>query len=56
MSGVFIDWEYTTEATFGWLGQLLGPAVGSVVLVFCYLLIKWLFLKFLYDRKIFLRV
>lgn len=56
MSGVFIDWEYTTEATFGWLGQLLGPAVGSVVLVCCYLLIKWLFLKFLYDRKIFLRV
>ena len=56
MSGVFIDWEYTTEATFGWLGPLLGPVAGPVVLVLCYLLIKWLFLKFLYDRKIFLRV
>ncbi len=56
MSSVFIDWHFTTKATFGWLGQLAGPTYGAAVLVVCMLLIKWAFLKFMYDKKIFLRV
>lgn len=56
MSGHFINWEYTTKETFGWLGQLVGDPYNMVVMVFCYLGIKWAFLYFMYQKKVFLRV
>ena len=56
MSGHFINWEYTTKETFGWLGQLVGDPYNIVVMVFCYLGIKWAFLYFMYQKKVFLRV
>jgi len=56
MSGRFIDWDYTTNGFFKWLGQLIGDPYNVVVMVFCYLAVKWAFLYFLYRKKIFLRV
>jgi predicted acyltransferase len=56
MSGLFIDWEYTTNAFFKWLGQLVGDPYNIVVMAICYVMIKWIFLYFMYKKKIFLRV
>ena len=56
MSGKFIDWGYTTKGFFQWLGQLVGEPYNLVVLAICYVFIKWLFLYFMYKKKVFLRV
>ena len=56
MSGHFIDWNYTTHAVFTWLGQLVGEPYGWVVLAVCLVGIKWLFLYFMYKKKVFLKV
>ncbi|MEQ9286253.1 MAG: DUF5009 domain-containing protein [Cyclobacteriaceae bacterium] len=56
MSGSFINWSYTTNALFQWLGQLVGEPCNVVVMVFCFLAVQWAFLYFLYKRKLFLRV
>jgi predicted acyltransferase len=56
MSGRFIDWDYTTNSLFQWLGRWIGDPYQILVMVCCYLLVKWLFLYVLYRKKIFLRV
>ncbi|MEO5996891.1 MAG: DUF5009 domain-containing protein [Chitinophagaceae bacterium] len=56
MSGQFIDFRYTTNAFFQWLIQLVGEPFDIVVFSICFLAIKWLFLYFLYRKKVFLRV
>lgn len=56
MSGKFINWDYTNKGFFHWLFQLIGDPYGLVVAAICYVMIKWLFLYFLYEKKIFLRV
>jgi predicted acyltransferase len=56
MSKIFIDWSYTTNAFFEWLGQLVGDPYNAVVMVFCYIGVKWALLYILYRQKIFLRV
>jgi len=56
MSGSFINWGYTTRAMFGWVGQLVGEPYNVVVLVIFSLVVQWLFLHFLYQKKTFLRV
>ena len=56
MSGKFIDWGNTTKEFFQWLGQLVGEPYNLVVLTICYVFIKWLFLYFMYKKKVFLRV
>lgn len=56
MSGRFIDWEYSTNGFFKWLGQLMGNPYGAVVMAICFVIIKWAFLYFMYKKKIFLRV
>jgi predicted acyltransferase len=56
MSGHFIEWEYTTKSTFGWLGQLIGNPYNIVIMSICYVFVKWLFLYFMYRQKIFLKV
>lgn len=56
MSGSFINWSYSTNALFQWLGQLVGEPYNVVVMVFCFLAVQWAFLYFLYKRKLFLRV
>jgi predicted acyltransferase len=56
MAGGFIDWDYTTDSIFHWLIQWVGDPFNIVVFAVCYLLVKWAFLYFLYQEKVFLRV
>jgi predicted acyltransferase len=56
VSGHFIKWDYTTEGFFGWIGQLVGDPFNIVVMAVCYVMVKWLFLYYLYTKKTFLRV
>ncbi len=56
MSGRFINWEYTTNGFFRWLGQWIGNPFGAVVMAICFVMVKWAFLYFMYKKKIFLRV
>lgn len=56
MSSQFIDWQYMSGSFFEWLGQLAGNPYGIVVMAICTVFIKWLFLYFLYRKKIFLKV
>ena len=56
ISGKFINWRYTTNGFFQWLVEWVGAPYNVLVLTLCMLLIKWLFLNFLYQKKIFLRV
>jgi len=52
----FINWKYTTNAFFKWLGQIIGEPYGSLALVFCFLAIQWAVLYIMYKKRIFLRV
>jgi predicted acyltransferase len=56
MSGQFIRWRYTTEACFKWLIDLVGEPYNILVFAICLILIKWVFLYFLYRKNVFLRV
>lgn len=56
ISGHFISWSYTNNAFFQWLGQLIGEPFNAVVLAATYVGIKWLFLYFLFKKKVFLKV
>lgn len=56
ISGHFIKWDYTTEGFFGWIGQLVGDPYNIVVMAICYVMVKWVFLYYLYTKKTFLRV
>ena len=56
ISGRFIDWDYTTNGFFKWVGQLVGNPFGVIAIAVCLVMIKWLFLYLLYKQKIFLRV
>jgi predicted acyltransferase len=56
VSGHFIKWGYTNEGFFVWLFQLVGNPYNAVVMAITFVLIKWLFLRYLYEKKTFLRV
>ncbi|TFG78165.1 MAG: DUF5009 domain-containing protein [Flavobacteriales bacterium] len=56
MSGQFIDWEYTTNGFFRWFGQLIGDPWNAVAMALLIIAVKWVFLYFLYKKKVFLRV
>ncbi|MET3879080.1 DUF5009 domain-containing protein [Chitinophaga sp. OAE865] len=56
ISGHFIDWGYTNNALFKWLGQLVGDPFGAVALAISLVFVKWLFLYFMYKQKVFLKV
>lgn len=56
ISHIFIDWGYTANGFFKWLGQLVGAPYDKVILGLCALLMQWLFLYFLYKKKTFLRI
>ena len=55
-SNKFIDWDYTVNAFFRWLEQLVGEPYSVLVIAVAIVIIKWVFLKFLYNKKVFLRV
>ncbi len=56
MSGRFINWGYTNKAIFGWLGQIVGDPYNLVVMAVTYIMVKWMFLYFMYQKNVFLRV
>jgi hypothetical protein len=56
MSAVFIDWEFTGKSFFGWLADLFGTPFDAIIIIFSIMTVKWLFLNFLYKKKIFLKV
>ncbi|HEY9257797.1 DUF5009 domain-containing protein [Chitinophaga sp.] len=56
ISAHFIDWSYTNNAFFKWLGQLVGDPFGAVALAISLVFVKWLFLYFMYKKKVFLKV
>ncbi len=56
ISGHFINWDYSTNGFFRWLGQLLGNPYNAVAFAICYVGVKWAFLYFMYKKKVFLRV
>lgn len=56
MSGKFIQWSYANKAVFQWLADIIGDPFNAVALAITGVLIKWVFLKFLYDKKIFLKI
>ncbi|MEN0052235.1 MAG: DUF5009 domain-containing protein [Mucilaginibacter sp.] len=56
ISGHFIKWQYTTNGFFGWIGQLIGDPYNIVVMAVCFVMVKWVFLYYLYQKKTFLRV
>jgi predicted acyltransferase len=56
ISGKFIKWNYTNESLFGWLGHIIGDPYNAVALAITYVMVKWVFLYYLYQKKTFLRV
>lgn len=56
MSPVFINWKQIAGRGFKWLGQLAGAPYDAIILGLCAILIQWLFLYYLYQKKTFLRV
>ena len=56
ISGKFINWEYTTKALFNWLFYFFNDPFKLVIGAICFLLVKWVFLYFMYKKKVFLRV
>lgn len=56
MSKRFIDWNYTNNAFFHWLGQITGEPYNDVIMVAGLLTVQWVFLYILYKKKIFLKV
>ncbi|MFM6947462.1 MAG: acyltransferase family protein [Aquirufa sp.] len=56
LSNAFIDWEFTADRLFHWLGQLFTESYSAVVIAICYLGIKWAFLYFCYQKKMFFSV
>ena len=56
ISNKFIDWDYTANAFFKWLEQLVGEPYSVLVIAVAIVIVKWVFLKFLYNKKVFLRV
>lgn len=56
VSGHFINWGYSDKGVFGWLAQLVGNPYNILITAITFVLVKWLFLYFLYRKKTFLRV
>jgi predicted acyltransferase len=56
LSWRFINWDYTAKAFFTWLLQVVGKPYDAAVLAACAIIIEWLFLYFLYRKKVFLKV
>ena len=56
ISGRFIDWHYATKGFFNWLIYFFNDPYKLVVGAICFVFVKWLFLYFMYKKKVFLRV
>ena len=56
LSGSIINWSFATKGLFEWFLQIVGNPYDIVAYAILYVLVKWLFLYFLYRNKVFLRV
>jgi predicted acyltransferase len=56
ISGHFINWDYTTNGFFHWVGQLLDEPYKAVAFSVLYVFVQWQFLYFMYKQKVFLKV
>ncbi|MFD2523444.1 acyltransferase family protein [Emticicia soli] len=56
MSSKFINWYYTSKGFFQWIADIAGEHYEGVVLMAGIIVVKWVFLWFMYRNKIFLRV
>jgi predicted acyltransferase len=56
LSWRFINWEYSAKGLFTWLLQAVGKPYDGAVLAACIIFVEWLFLYFLYKKKVFLKV
>ncbi len=56
LSERFINWDFTTDGLFHWVGQIIGNPFSPVAMAICYVGLKWAFLYFMYKKKVFLRV
>lgn len=56
MSGVFIDWGFTSKAILGWLTQLSAEPYKIVADILCIMAVKWVFLYFMHKKKMYLKV
>jgi predicted acyltransferase len=56
ISSHFIKWPYTNNGFFQWLFQLVGSPYNAIVIAITFVLVKWAFLYYLYQKKTFLRV
>lgn len=56
ISGRFISWSFTNKGFFQWLFQWIGDPSNAVMMAITLVLVKWLFMYYLYQKKTFLRV
>ena len=56
MAPRIIDFKYATNFFIGGLCSFMGPVWAKIVWYIGFLALEWLFLYFLYKKKIFLRV
>lgn len=56
ISFIFIDWAYATEGLFKWVEQLVGAPYGEYALGLLNIGLQWLFLYFLYKKRVFVHV
>jgi predicted acyltransferase len=56
LSEKFLEWEYTAKKLFDWAYQLAGESLSPICIATAIVFIKWLFLRLLYQKNLFLRV
>lgn len=56
MAQKFIDFKYAAKFFFGGLAECCSEEIGAIVLQFGFVAVCWIFLYFLYKKKIFLKV
>ncbi|MDB5242679.1 MAG: heparan-alpha-glucosaminide N-acetyltransferase [Spirosoma sp.] len=56
LAGKVIDFEHATTYLFGGLLRFFSEPVQAVGVIIAFLALKWLFLYFLYKKKVFLRI
>lgn len=56
MSGKVINWGYANKGLFQWLNDLIGDPYNAVAMACTAILIKWIFLYFLFKKSIFLKI
>jgi predicted acyltransferase len=56
LSGAVIKWAYASKSLLGWMSQLAGPPLDAVLAVVAILIVKWIFLFIMYQKKIFLKI